>query len=209
MLGRTLAELGYDGGLWKRQRVVGIKAPVFSMSKLTGVDWFLGPEMKSTGEVMGIDHTFGAALSKVLTAASLSLKPGKPVLLSIADRDKAEAVPLVRGLAETRSPIYATEGTAAMVRALGCDVARVMLKLGEKNSDVLDVIERGDVQAIINTISQHASVLRDGFEIRRAAAERRVPCFTSLDTARAAVESLTMGHAYYSVKPVTAYVNGP
>ena len=209
MLGRTLAELGYDGGLWKRQRVVGIKAPVFSMSKLTGVDWFLGPEMKSTGEVMGIDHTFGAALSKVLTAASLSLKPGKPVLLSIADRDKAEAVPLVRGLAEAGAPIYATEGTAAMVRALGCDVARVMLKLGEKNSDVLDVIERGDVQAIINTISQHASVLRDGFEIRRAAAERRVPCFTSLDTARAAVESLTMGHAYYSVKPVTAYVSGP
>ena len=209
MLGRTLAELGYDGGLWKRQRVVGIKAPVFSMSKLTGVDWFLGPEMKSTGEVMGIDHTFGAALSKVLTAASLSLKPGKPVLLSIADRDKAEAVPLVRGLAEAGAPIYATEGTAAMVRALGCDVARVMLKLGEKDSDVLDVIERGDVQAIINTISQHASALRDGFEIRRAAAERRVPCFTSLDTARAAVESLTMGHAYYSVKPVTAYVNGP
>ena len=209
MLGRTLAELGYDGGLWKRQRVVGIKAPVFSMSKLTGVDWFLGPEMKSTGEVMGIDHTFGAALSKALTAANLSLKPGEPVLLSIADRDKAEAVPLVRGLAEAGTPIYATTGTAAMVRALGCEVARVMLKLGEKDSDVLDVIERGEVQAVINTISHHASVLRDGFEIRRAAAERRVPCFTSLDTARAAVESLTMGNPYYSVKPVTAYLNGP
>ena len=209
MLGRTLAELGYTGGLWKRQRVVGIKAPVFSMSKLTGVDWFLGPEMKSTGEVMGIDHTFGAALSKVLTAASLSLRPGRPVLLSIADRDKAEAVPLVRGLSEAGTPIYATAGTAAMVRALGCEVARVMLKLGEKDSDVLEVIDRGEVHAVINTISQHASALRDGFEIRRAAAERRVPCFTSLDTARAAVESLTMGNPYYSVKPVTAYLNGP
>ena len=209
MLGRTLAELGYKGGLWKRQRVVGIKAPVFSMSKLTGVDWFLGPEMKSTGEVMGIDHTFGAALSKVLTAASLSLKPERPVLLSIADRDKAEAVPLVRGLAEASTPIYATEGTAAMVRALGCEVSSVPLKLGEGHPDVVDVIEQGEVQAIINTISHHASVLRDGFEIRRAAAERRVPCFTSLDTARAAVESLTMGHAYYSVKPVTAYIGGP
>ena len=209
MLGRTLSELGYSGGLWKRQRIVGIKAPVFSMSKLTGVDWFLGPEMKSTGEVMGIDHTFGAALSKALTAASLSLKPGRPVLLSIADRDKAEAVPLVRGLAETGTPIFATEGTAAMVRALGCDVAAVPLKLGEGHPDVVDAIEQGEVQAIVNTISQHASVLKDGFEIRRAAAERRIPCFTSLDTARAAVESLTMGNSYYSVKPVTAYLNGP
>ena len=209
MLGRTLSELGYNGGLWKRQRIVGIKAPVFSMSKLTGVDWFLGPEMKSTGEVMGIDHTFGAALSKALTAASLNLKPGRPVLLSIADRDKAEAVPLVRGLAETGTPIYATEGTAAMVRALGCDVAAVPLKLGEGHPDVVDAIEQGEVQAIVNTISQHASVLKDGFEIRRAAAERRIPCFTSLDTARAAVESLTMGNSYYSVKPVTAYLNGP
>ena len=116
---------------------------------------------------------------------------------------------MVRGLAEAGTPIYATEGTAAMVRALGCEVASVPLKLGEGHPDALDVIERGEVQAIINTFSQHASVLRDGFEIRRAAAERRVPCFTSLDTARAAVESLTMGNTYYSVKPLTAYLNGP
>ena len=209
MLGRTLKELGYSGGLWKRQRVVGIKAPVFSMSKLTGVDWFLGPEMKSTGEVMGIDHTFQGALGKVLTAANLTLRPDRPVLLSIADRDKSEAVPLVRGLAEAGTPIYATEGTAAMARALGCEVAYVPLKIGEGHPDVVDVTERGEVQAIVNTISQHASVLRDGFEIRRAAAERRIPCFTSLDTARAAVESLTMGNRYYSVKPLTAYLSGP
>ncbi len=209
MLGRTLKELGYSGGLWKRQRVVGIKAPVFSMSKLTGVDWFLGPEMKSTGEVMGIDHTFQGALGKVLTAANLTLRPDRPVLLSIADRDKSEAVPLVRGLAEAGTPIYATEGTAAMAQALGCEVAYVPLKIGEGHPDVVDVTERGEVQAIVNTISQHASVLRDGFEIRRAAAERRIPCFTSLDTARAAVESLTMGNRYYSVKPVTAYLSGP
>ena len=176
------------------------------MSKLTGVDWFLGPEMKSTGEVMGIDHTFQGALGKVLTAANLTLRTDRPVLLSIADRDKAEAVALVRGLAEAGTPIYATEGTAAMVRALGCEVARVPLKIGEGHPDVVDVTERGEVQAIVNTISQHASVLRDGFEIRRAAAERRIPCFTSLDTARAAVESLTMGNRYYSVKPVTEYL---
>ena len=208
MLGRTLAELGYSGGLWKRQKVVGIKAPVFSMSKLTGVDWFLGPEMKSTGEVMGIDYTFEAALGKALIAAGLTLEPGRPVLLSIADRDKSEAVPLVRELAAVGAPIYATEGTAAMARALGCHVARVPCKLGQGHPDAVDVIEQGEVQAVINTISQHATALRDGFEIRRAAAERRIPCFTSLDTARAAVESLSAGNGAYNVKPVTAYLSG-
>ena len=208
MLGHTLEELGYHGGLWKRQKVVGIKAPVFSMSKLTGVDWYLGPEMKSTGEVMGIDHTFEAALGKALIAANLTLKPGGVVLVSVADRDKAEAVPLVRELIKAGDVLYATEGTAAMIRAMGLPVAKVPQKLGEGHPDVVDVIEAGQVSAVINTISHQAAVLRDGFEIRRAAAERSIPCFTSLDTARAAVESLLMGATTYNVKPVDAYLSG-
>ena len=88
MLGRKLKELGYEGGLWKRQKLVGVKAPVFSMSKLTGVDTYLGPEMKSTGEVMGIDTEFTPAVAKALMAAGLSLKPGGSILLSIADRTR-------------------------------------------------------------------------------------------------------------------------
>ena len=113
MLGRSLRELGYWGGLWKRQKIVGIKAPVFSMSKLAGVDWYMGPEMKSTGEVMGLDTHFAGALTKALAAAGLSLKPGSAVLVSIADKDKAGSVALVRELAQAGFDLYATEGTAA------------------------------------------------------------------------------------------------
>ena len=98
MLGRTLRELGYKGGLWKKQKLVGVKAPVFSMSKLAGVDTYLGPEMKSTGEVMGIDHKFGPALAKALMASGLMLPKRGTILLSISDRDKPEAVDmLIRG----------------------------------------------------------------------------------------------------------------
>ena len=208
MLGSTLNELGYHGGLWKRQKLVGIKAPVFSMSKLTGVDWHLGPEMKSTGEVMGIDHTFEAALGKALMAAGLTLKPGEVVLVSVADRDKDEAAPLFRQLANSGALLYATEGTAAMIEAMGLPVALVARKLGEGHPDVVDVIQDGRVRAVVNTITSTSAVLRDGFEIRRAAAEQRIPCFTSLDTARAAVESLLVGAASYSVKPNAAYLEG-
>ena len=204
VLGRTLREQGYKGGLWKKAKLVGVKAPVFSMSKLVGVDTYLGPEMKSTGEVMGIDHDFMPAVAKALLASGLDLQKGSSVLLSIADKDKAEAVPLVRALAEAGCDLYATEGTAAMIRALGFEVRRIAKKLGEGHPNVMDVIEDGAVKAVINTVSESASTLRDGFEIRRAAVERRISCFTSLDTARAAVESLGRGSSY-NVLPVNEY----
>ena len=122
MLGESLADQGYEGGLWPVQKLVGIKAPVFSMAKLIGVDWHLGPEMTSTGEVMGIDRDFTTALAKALMAANLSLKKGMGILLSIADSDKAEALPLVRELDQAGCRLYATEGTAAMISAMGLPV---------------------------------------------------------------------------------------
>ena len=204
VLGRTLREQGYGGGLWKKAKLVGVKAPVFSMSKLVGVDTYLGPEMKSTGEVMGVDHDFMPAVAKALLASGLDLQRGSSVLLSIADKDKAEAVPLVRALAEAGCKLYATEGTAAMIRALGFEVRLIAKKLGEGHPNVVDVIEDGAVKAVINTVSESASTLRDGFEIRRAAVERRISCFTSLDTARAAVDSLGRGSSY-NVLPVNEY----
>ena len=209
MLGRTLKEMGYAGGLWKRQKIVGIKAPVFSMSKLTGVDWYMGPEMKSTGEVMGVDHDFPSALAKALTAGDITLKPGGAVLLSIADRDKAESVTLIRELLQAGFTLYATEGTAAMIRAMGEPVTMITKKLSEGHPNVVDVINDGLVNGVINTVSEATSVLRDGFYIRRAAVERRIPCFTSLDTGRVAVESLLMGPGAYSVKRTDEYLDGP
>ena len=237
MLGKNLKKLGYQGGLWKRQGIVGIKAPVFSMSKLTGVDWYLGPEMKSTGEVMGVDYNFPSALAKALTAADLTLKPGGTVLLSVADKDKAESVTLIRELLDTGFRLYATEGTAAMIRAMGQPVTmitKITKKLNEglsypeyqsgppddqflKNAgldaqsrkNVVDVINEGLVDGVVNTVSEVTSAIRDGFAIRRAAAEKRIPCFTSLDTAKAAVESLLLGFTTHSIKRSDEYLNGP
>ncbi len=208
MLGKSLQEQGYPGGLWKRQKLVAVKAPVFSMSKLAGVDTYLGPEMKSTGEVMGIDYEFRPAVAKALMAAGLTLPPEGSVLLSIAGRDKAEALPMIKDLARVGYRIYATEGTAATVRALDIPVVSVPKRLNEGHPNVLDIIMDGTVDAVVNTITRDRETQQDGFKIRRVAVERRIPCFTSLDTARAAVESLANGPGAYNVKPLPAYRDG-
>ena len=192
-----------------RQELVAVKAPVFSMSKLTGVDWYLGPEMKSTGEVMGVDYEFGPALTKALLAAELGIGGHGSALLSIADRDKAEAVDLVRNLLKAGCSLYATEGTAAMIQAMGGEVTMITKKLSEGRPNVVDVINDGTMDVVINTVSDVASTLRDGFHIRRAAAEARTPCYTSLDTARVVVENLLNGAARYSVERLDRYLKGP
>ena len=208
MLGKSLQEQGYQGGLWKKQDLVGVKAPVFSMSKLAGVDTYLGPEMKSTGEVIGLDYEFGPAVTKALMAAGLMLPDGGAILLSIADRDKADSLQMVRDLAAAGYRLYATGGTAAMIRGLGIDAVAVP-KLDEGGRpNVVDVIADGTVDAVVNTLTGDREALKDGFEIRREAVERRIPCFTSLDTARAAVESLTNDADAYNVKPLPSYRHG-
>ena len=208
MLGRSLKEMGYEGGLWKRRKLVAVKAPVFSMSKLTGVDTYLGPEMKSTGEVMGIDTEFSPAVAKALMAAGLAIRPGDSALLSIADRDKADSVRMIRDLHAAGCALYATEGTAALISGLGLPCVPIPKRLSAGHPNVVDVIEDGTVQAVVNTVTGDRDTLQDGFYIRRAATEARIPCFTSLDTARAAVESMSGSGAGYSVKPLTEYRDG-
>jgi carbamoyl-phosphate synthase large subunit len=176
------------------------------MAKLLGVDTYLGPEMKSTGEVMGIDKAFEPAVAKALLAANLMLPPSGTVLLSIADRDKPEALPLIRRLHDVGYKLYATEGTAAMIEAVGLPVKMITKKLHEGYPNVVDVIREGMVVGVINTLTGDRAPLKDGFEIRRAAAEHRVPCFTSLDTFRAVVECLINGYQNYSVQPLRAYL---
>jgi len=206
MLGQSLAEQGYDNGLWKTQRLFAIKAPVFSMSKLAGVDTYLGPEMKSTGEVMGIDFTFKGALTKALLAAGLMLPSEGAILLSIADKDKSEALPMIKRLAEAGYRLCATEGTAAMIKAVGLSVAMTSKILSQGHPNVVDVIQDGSVSAVVNTLTEGAAPIRDGFAIRRAATERRIPCFTSLDTLRVATESLTSSHNLFNVMTMQEYV---
>jgi carbamoyl-phosphate synthase large subunit len=209
MLGKSLEEQGYTTGLWKRQKLVGIKAPVFSMSKLVGVDTYLGPEMKSTGEVMGIDYTYEAALIKALLAAGLMLPSQGNLLFSIADQNKAEALPIIEGFYSIGYQVYATEGTAAMIESAGMKVKKIGKKLDEGHPNVVDIINDGSVDGVINTITGGRVPLRDGFHIRRAAAEKRIPCFTSLDTARVALKALASGSQFFNVKPFREYLTGP
>jgi carbamoyl-phosphate synthase large subunit len=206
MAGISLRDQGYLTGLCGKQKLVAIKAPVFSMSKLTGVDTYLGPEMKSTGEVMGIDNTFEAALMKALMASGLMLPLRGGLLLSIADRDKAEAMPIVEDLASIGYKLYATEGTAGMIEKRGMPVNMVTKKLSQGHPNVVDIIQEGWVNGVVNTVTGQRTPLRDGFAIRRAAAEKRIACFTSLDTARVAIRSLVSRNRPYNVKPLRDYL---
>ncbi len=207
MLGQSLKEQGFQTGLYPSKNLIAIKAPVFSMSKLLGVDTYLGPEMKSTGEVMGIDTTFNGALVKALLAAGLMLPEKGSMLFSIADRDKAEALPIIRNFYEAGFKLYATEGTSELLRNAGISVSMITKKLDEGHPNVIDIIHDGTVNGVINTITGGRVSLRDGFHIRRAAAERRIPCFTSLDTARAVAEVLVNGQYNYNVLSMPEYRN--
>ncbi len=207
MLGTSLKEQGYTGGLWRRRKLVGIKAPVFSMSKLTGVDTYLGPEMKSTGEIMGIDYTFESALAKALIAAGLMLPGHGNLLFSIADKNKKEALPIIHGFYSLGYGLYATEGTANFIESQGIKVNKVTKKLGEGHPNVVDVINDGSVTGVINTITGGRVPLQDGFHIRRAAAEHRIPCFTSLDTARVALQAITSSSQIFTVCRLSEYLN--
>lgn len=209
-LGTPLSELGFGTGLWPSQPLIAAKAPVFSMSKLTQVDTYLGPEMKSTGEVMGLGQTTEEALGKALIAAGSGLPPrGAAVLLSLADRDKDEAMPLIRRLADLGYDLVATEETSRRIRSeLGLAVESVTKKLHGAHPNVLDVITSRRVSVVVNTVTGDRRPLRDGFYIRRAATERRIPCFTSLDTLRAALDGVALPHTAHSVQTVAEYRAG-
>ncbi len=207
MLGRSIAEQGYTGGLQPDPPMTSVKAPVFSMSKLAGVDTYLGPEMKSTGEVMGIDASLRPAVAKALMAAGLMLPRSGRILVTIADRDKSDAVGWLKMLGGLDYELYATHGTASLMSGLGLTVTEVN-KVGDVYPNAYSVVADGTVDAVVNTVEEVAQALRDGFEIRRAATERRIPCYTSLDTARAAVEALVLGGSDYNVATTSEYVHG-
>jgi len=195
MLGEKLSDFGWSTGLVPPRDLVAVKAPVFSMNKLPAVDSYLGPEMKSTGEAIGIAGTLNGALRKAFAASGMHVERGSAALLTIADADKPELFPIVSRLIELGCRLVATDGTARALRAAGFS-PRVVAKIGEEGPTVLDVIVRGEVQLVVNTMSNIYEdpgdgnpVFKDGFEIRRAAVERRIPCLTSLDTATALLES--------------------
>ena len=208
MLGESLAEQGYSGGLWPATPLVAVKAPVFSMSKLSGVDTYLGPEMKSTGEVMGVDVDYDKALTKALISAGMALPEQGTALLSICDRDKDDAMPLMKGLGDAGYQLYATVGTANLLRGLGYDAIQVEKREETGDPDVIELIRSGGVDVVVNSPEFRSAHIRDGFHIRRAAAEQRIPCFTSIDTANHAVSAMLEGGADYNIAPLSAYAAG-
>jgi carbamoyl-phosphate synthase large subunit len=205
MLGRSLRAQGYQGGLWPRQPLIAVKAPVFSMAKLRGVEVNLGPEMKSTGEVMGIDLSFEPAFYKALISAGLAIKPKGSILISLADEDKADSLQMVGELVRLGYKLFATEGTAAWIQRAGMPVQLVTKRIGKGKPDVLDVILDAVVSGVINTPGPADKEILDGLEIRRAAVERGIPCVTSIDTARAMVSAMSQAASAYSVQPLAFY----
>jgi carbamoyl-phosphate synthase large subunit len=190
IMGHTLKEFEFGTGIYAPpENIVAVKVPVFSFAKLSKVDTGLGPEMKSTGEVMGIDTTFERALAKGLLAAGLAIPAQGTILATIADKDKEEAFSLIQGFGDLGFKICATRGTAGFLKSRGLEVVEVK-KLGEGYPNIVDHIRKGSIDFVFNTLTRGRQMESDGFIIRRAAAEHGIPCLTSIDTCRALLQVL-------------------
>ncbi len=189
MLGQSLQSQGYTSGLYSDQGSIAVKAPVFSFQKLAKVDIGLGPEMKSTGEVMGLDAQYPQALYKAIVASGIGVPDGGSLLVTVADADKAEAAGIVRDFAAIGFEVFATGGTAQFLNAQGIE-AQSVRKLHEGDGNIVDLIRSGKINLLINTLSKDKRIEREGARIRRASVEAGVPCLTSLDTARALLIAL-------------------
>ena len=181
-MGHTLKELGYKSGLVPPKPYVAVKAPVFSFAKMTDVDIALGPEMKSTGEVMGIDYHYARALYKAIIGSGIHVPTKGCILFTVADKDKEEMKQLAKAFSELGFEICATEGTAKAIQSMGID-AEVVGKVHERSSDIIQMIKNGKINMVINTLTQGKHSAKDGFKIRRATVEHGIACLTSLDTA--------------------------
>ena len=190
MLGQSLAQQGITGSAERKEQRWYVKAPAFSFAKLTGMDAYLSPEMKSTGEAIGYDVKLNRALYKALQASGIKMKDYGTVIVTLADEDKEEALPLVRRFYHLGFNIEATEGTAAFLKSHGIRT-RVRRKLSDGSNEILDSIRAGYVSYILNTRAITSGVhYDDGVAIRRCAVQNGVNMFTSLDTSRILLDAL-------------------
>jgi len=189
-MGVSIVDQGLRPGLRHFPDYYAVKAPVFSFNKMTDVDISLGPEMKSTGEVMAIDYQFPRALYKAFVAAGTNIPEEGTILFTIADMDKPEAASIAQGLSELGYEIKATSGTAAFLRSKNVKVTEAK-KVTDGEHDLLDDIKEGNIGMVINTLTHGGDVARDGFKIRRSTVEHAIPCLTSMDTANALQHVMT------------------
>ena len=196
MLGRSLKDQGYATEVMAEKNRFYVKSPTFSFSKLHGLDAYLSPEMKSTGEAIGYDDSLNRALYKSLQASNMRVVNYGTVLVTLADQDKDRAIPLVRRFYDLGFNIEATSGTAKLLKAHGIKT-REKKKISEGSEEILDSIRKGHVTYILNTLSSNDSrTSKDGYQIRRCAVENNVTVFTSLDTVNVlldVLEEITMG----------------
>ena len=190
IMGESLKEQGYADGLAPEPKMISVKAPVFSFSKLADVDSYLGPEMKSTGEVMGSDLSFPKALYKAFSGANMQIPDSGNVLLTIEDRDKQAILPIAKRFAQIGYRIFATSGTANFLRDNDLHVTEVSKIHEEKDDNLLSEFKNGKIDLVINTMGHDVAKNSDGFIIRQNAIQQNIPLITSLDTARALLIAL-------------------
>ena len=181
-MGEKLADMGYFSGLVTPKPYVAVKAPVFSFAKMQDVDIALGPEMKSTGEVMGIDYHYARALYKAIVGSGTHVPTNGCILFTVADKDKNEMKQLAKAFADLGFKLVATEGTAKAMKEADIH-ADVVGKVHERSSDIIRLIKAGKINMVINTLNPGKHVQKDGFKIRRATVEHGIACLTSMDTA--------------------------
>ncbi len=191
VLGKKLKDLGYGTGLHPEGEYIAVKVPVFSFEKLHDVDISLGPEMKSTGEVLGISKNFGEALYKGLLGAGIKVPRCGNILMTVKDSDKQELLSIAEDFEKMGFNIYATAKTAHKLNQ-NYIAANVVKKIGDGKPDLIDLIQEGKINLVINTATRGRLPERDGFKIRRKSVEQSIPCLTSLDTAKAVIESLKL-----------------
>lgn len=200
IMGESLLSQGYFHGALEPKDHVAVKVPVFSFAKLSEVEIALGPEMKSTGEVMGKDKVFEKALHKAFVAAGVIIPESGTILATISDQDKEEALGLFKRFYQVGFDFLATEGTAMMLKNAGIPV-RTVDRIGHSSNDLLREIKSGKVALIVNTISRGKNVESDGFKMRRVAVERGLLCLTSLDTTEALLKTIERNS--YTMEPLS------
>ncbi|MDR1916421.1 MAG: carbamoyl-phosphate synthase large subunit [Synergistaceae bacterium] len=189
MLGERLADMGYGTGLYPPTPYTAVKVPVFSFEKLHGVDTHLGPEMKSTGEVLGIGKTLEEAMYKGLLAAGYNMERRGGVLFTVLDSDKSEIVDVAKKYSQLGLNLYATKGTARVLSRTGLSAITIH-KISESSDNVATLIESGKVQYIVSTSTQGRDSALESVQMRSLAVRLGIPCLTSIDTATAVADSL-------------------
>ena len=190
IMGESLKEQGFSSGLAPEPEMISVKAPVFSFSKLSDVDSYLGPEMKSTGEVMGSDFSFPKALYKAFSGANMQIPDSGNILLTIEDRDKEEILPIAKRFAQIGYRIFATSGTAAFLEQHHLHITHVDKIHDQSATNILTEFKNGKIDLVINTMGHDLAKTSDGFIIRQTAIQQNLPLITSLDTARALLTAL-------------------